>query len=218
MPSLKVITTGSETLLQRQRAAITQAFCVPIHEFYGQTECTAFISSHTDELLRVEEDFSHVEFVPEAGTPHICRIIGTNWTNPGFPLFRYDVGDVAVLACDGDFRGWPGRAVRSIDGRQEDYVLLPDGVKVGRLDHIFKGLVHVHEAQIHQHTRDSITVRVVKGPGYDAARQEKQLLMEARRRLGDEMSIEVEYVERIPRTARGKLRFVTSELREGHNV
>ena len=44
--------------------------------------------------------------------------------------------------------------VFKIDGRSEDYLLLNDGSKVGRLDQIFKDLVDIVEAQFIQKKKE----------------------------------------------------------------
>ncbi len=50
-------------------------------------------------------------------------------------------------------------------------------------------------------------MRVVRGSGYGDA-EEKQLRREFAQRLGSGAEIEIEYVEQLPRTRSGKLRFV----------
>ncbi len=210
LPGVRWITTAAENLLASQRARLERTFGVPVRQHYGLTEAVANISERLDGTLRVDEDFALVELVPVEGGSGECRIVGTNWSNPAFPLLRYDSGDRATPADrTGDWR-----AVRSIDGRREDYVVLPSGARVGRLDHIFKDLLEVREAQIYQASPDAVLFRVVKGAQYDA-RAERRLIDEARLRLGHEIDIRVEYVEEIPKGRTGKLRFVVSELAEG---
>ena len=101
--------------------------------------------------------------------------------------------------------------VERIDGRIEDYVVTPDGRKIGRLDHIFKDMVTVRECQIVQETAGSLAFHLVRGPGYTPA-DEAALLAEARRRLGSSIGIDIVYRETLPRTPRGKLRFVVSKI------
>jgi phenylacetate-CoA ligase len=102
--------------------------------------------------------------------------------------------------------------VKEIDGRKEDYVILPNGVAVGRLDHIFKDLVNIREAQIYQRQQGQIELRIVKGKSY-TDKDEQELLKETCKRVGDDMEITVRYVDAIERTIAGKLRFVLSELK-----
>lgn len=208
---VKWVTTGAENLLPYQRATLRSAFGVVPRQHYGMAEGVVNASECPKGSLHVDEDFSYTEFVPTGGTDGAYRVVGTNFSNPAFPLVRYDTGDVARLsdvACD---CGRPGRIIDSVDGRQEDYVVLPNGARLGRLDHIFKDQVHIREAQVYQPTVDKIVLRVVRGPGFNAA-TEQDLVHEARMRLGPEVSLSVEYADALPRTSTGKLRFVVSDV------
>jgi phenylacetate-CoA ligase len=206
------ITTGAESLLPQQAALIGRAFGVVPRQHYGQAEAVANLSECERGRLHVDEDFSWVEFAPAGDGTH--RIVGTNFSNPATPLLRYDTGDFVTLDAAGCPCGRPGRTVFRVDGRREDYVVLPSGARVGRLDHAFKDLVHVREAQIRQRSREALLLRVVRAPQWEAA-DEERMLHEMRLRVGAGIRLEVEYVERIERTAAGKLRFVVSELPEG---
>ena len=213
--SVRVVTVGAENLLANQRRSIESVFGVPVRQHYGLAEGVANVSEHPDGRLRVDEDYALTEFVPandSASSAH--RILGTNWSNPAFPLFRYDTGDVATLPNPVPVPTDVWREVTTIDGREEDYVLLPDGSRVGRLDHVFKDLVHIREAQIYQPAADLLVLRIVKGPAYDEHHEEERLLLEMRQRVGSALPIRIEYLDDIPRSRRGKLRFVVSELTE----
>ena len=204
------VTTGAENLLPHQARLLERAFGVRPRQHYGMAEGAANISECEQGRLHVDEDFSAVEFLAaeEAG---VYRVIGTNFTNPATPLVRYDVGDRVRLGARGCGCGRPGRVVESIDGRSEDYLWLSDGTRLGRLDHIFKDATRVREAQIVQRARGEMTLRVVRGVGF-AEDDERQLLAETRYRVGAAMRVDLEYVDRIERTATGKLRLVVSEV------
>jgi phenylacetate-CoA ligase len=163
--------------------------------------------------LHVDEDFAAVEFLP-AGAGSVYRVIGTNLSNPAMPLIRYDTGDLVRLTDENCPCGRWGRLVGRVDGRQEDYVVLRDGTRIGRMDHVFKDMVRIREAQIRQRQIGSIEVWVVRGTGY-ADGDERAMLREIGLRLGQDISVSVHYCERLPRTARGKLRLVVSELSVG---
>ena len=85
--------------------------------------------------------------------------------------------------------------------------------RLGRLDHIFKDLVHVRQAQLYQPDVDHLIVRVVKGAGYDDNGEEARLRSEIRKRIGDSLDCRIEYVPELDAGGRGKLRFVISEVR-----
>jgi phenylacetate-CoA ligase len=215
---IKRITVGAESLLLQQSNLINAAFGVTPVQHYGQAEAVANISQCPLGQLHVDEDFSIVEFLTEHGSDS-HRIIGTSLYNYVTPFLRYDTQDSATIHSDAEPCpcGRHGRSVLQIDGRSEDYVVLKSGAKIGRMDHIFKDLVHIREAQIYQKEPGVIQFRIVKGHDYSID-DETRLMAEAYSRLGKDTIIQVEYVESLPRTKNGKLRFVVSDLNEGKLV
>lgn len=208
------VTTLAENLLPLQRNVITKAFGVTPRQHYGMAEGVANISECEDGRLHVDEDFSAVEFVSD-GRIENCRVIGTSFLNFASAFLRYEVGDRASLAAEARCPcGKPGRLIDVLDGRQEDYVIRQDGSQVGRLDHVFKDLVNIREAQVCQETPGEIEIRVVRGAAYGAS-DETRLMAEMIKRLGKETKIGIKYCEALPRGSGGKLRFVVSNLQKG---
>ena len=210
LPDLKIITVGAENLLEHQKDVIQNVFNVPVRQHYGLAEGVANISEWTDDSLRVDKDFSYVEFVPiDNDNNNFFKIIGTNFNNYAFPLIRYDTGDIAEIERmdNGEYK------IVSIDGRKEDLILLPNGVKLGRLDHIFKDIVNVSEAQLYQPDRSKVIIRIVKGQNYQETKDKNKIIKEVRKRLGNEINLELVYYDNIPKTRSGKLRFVISDIK-----
>lgn len=197
------ITVGAENLLPQQTAKIERAFGVRPRQHYGLAEAVANISESPDGALHIDEDFAAVEFIPVAGGG-AHRIVGTNLSNLATPLLRYDTQDIADVS---------GREVHHIDGRQEDYIILGNGSRIGRMDHIFKDMTAIREAQLYQRTPGEISVRVVRAEGFSAA-DEAQLLREFRSRVGEATTVHIDYVEALERSRSGKLRFVISEIEQ----
>jgi len=209
-----VITTGAENLSEHQRTLIATAFPnARLAEHYGQAEGVANISQCEHGKLHVDEDFSFVEFVALPDSPGVHRIVGSNWNNDAFPLLRYDTGDNVILQTESCPCGRIGRITSSIDGRIEDYVTLPNGARVGRLDQIFKDLVNIREAQIYQREIGAIEIRVVRGDSY-SSEDTRKLLEETQKRLGHQLTPHIVYRDSLPKTSAGKLRLVISELQK----
>ncbi len=202
---LRWVTVSSETLLPHQARTIERAFGVRPRQHYSNTEGVAAISECEDGGLHVDEDFAAVELVEEGA---VTRLVGTSLWNPCMPLLRYETGDHVtrrgLCSC-----GRPGRVVAGVDGRIEGYVVLRDGSRVGRMDHVFKDMVNVREAQIVQKEPGAIVLRVVRGERF-ADEDERRLLAEVRKRLGDRATVSIEYPDRLERTPGGKLRFVVA--------
>jgi phenylacetate-CoA ligase len=210
---VKWVTVSSENLLDSQRRAIVKMFGVQPRQQYGSTESVAMISECPEGKLHVDEDYSWVELEPIAGDPGRSRIIGSTIDNPAFPLLRYDVGDIVELAAGPCSCGRSGRVVSSIDGRKEDFLVLADGSRIGRVSRIFMGAVNVVEAQIVQREQGEAVIRIVRGPGYGPA-DDAALRREIADRFGSRLRVELEHVDALPRTRSGKLRLVVSELPE----
>ncbi len=208
------VTTLSENLLAQQRAIITAAFGVTPRQHYGMTEGAVNMGECELGRLHVDEDFSAVEFIEDEFSLG-ARVVGSAFHNLATAFLRYEVGDRITLSKEKSCPcGRPGRLVEAIDGRHEDYVILRDGSMVGRMDHVFKDLVDIREAQIHQKIPGEITVRIVRGSSYGSS-EEQRLLQELQKRLGPETKTEIEYCDALLRGKGGKLRFVVSDLNRG---
>ena len=210
---LKAVFTSSESLLAFQRDTIERGFGAPVRDRYGVSELAVSMTECAEGRLHVDMEFGLVELEVEEETEEFERgeLIVTGFANDVTPFLRYRVGDIGTRAKRPCPCGRPGDSFLEVDGRVEDYVRTPDGRLVGRLDHIFKEQLAVAEAQILQERSDSIEVRLVRRPEYDAA-AERGLLKEFRTRLGDEIAIHLRYVDVIPREANGKFRAVKSTV------
>ncbi|MBZ9629082.1 hypothetical protein LB450_13315 [Psychroflexus sp. CAK1W] len=205
--SLKLITIGAENLTNEQKIKIETAFKVPVRQHYGLAEGVANISERPDGKLRIDEDFSYVEFIP-TDDKEIYKIIGTNFTNPAFPLIRYDTGDLVKIKHEGN-----EFIVQEILGRSKDFVTLPNGNSFGPMNLIFKNIEYVREAQVYQPNTKKLIFRVVKIPGYDENNQEEKLLESIKERITDsQVRIKIEYFDKLPRTHSGKLKAVITDI------
>lgn len=201
----KAVFSASETLLDFQRAAIEQAFGARLYNWYGNSEMTCNIVQCAAGNLHYRTDYGVLELLAD-GT-----MICTGLHNRAMPFIRYRIGDQAIMGKGTCPCGLQFPIVERIEGRIEDYVRTPDGRFVGRLDHVFKDVNCVREAQILQEQIDEVVLRVVRAEGYDA-HEEQIILTEIRQRLGSGMRIRFDYVDSIERTASGKFRFIVSRL------
>jgi len=208
------ITVSSETLLPQQIEVIKKAFGISPIQDYGLTEAVACASECEMGNLHVDEDFAAVEFIPDQ-VSGAYRIVGTNFSNFATPFLRYDTGDLVFLSDTDCACGRPGGLISHIDGRQEDYIILSNGMWVGRMDHIFKDMTGVREAQIYQKVPGEIVLRISRSGSYSPF-DEKKLNGEIKKRFGKELKASVKYVEKLPRSKNGKLRFVVSDIHEGN--
>lgn len=205
---VKWITTGAENLLEHHMKIIHKVFPnAIIRTHYGLTEQVSNFSQDRNGQWHIDDDYAYTEFIPvDENDPTVCRIIGTGFSNYAFPLVRYDTGDLAKVEW---VNGYP--QIVELYGRQDDYIYLPNGVKLGRLDVIFKNCINIKEAQIHQIRKDLIELKVVKDKNY-TGKDEELLMKEASSRFGDDVELIITYCEKVERTKAGKVRFVVSDI------
>jgi phenylacetate-CoA ligase len=126
-------------------------------------------------------------------------------------LIRYDLGDIGKLSASGCACGRDHLPVlQEVTGRVEDVVVGPDGRQTVRLHGLFIDLPHVLEGQVIQESLNAIRIRVVTKPGFDD--NEKQIIRKRLEERIGKIRVEVESVERIERTERGKFRAIISLL------
>jgi phenylacetate-CoA ligase len=200
----RAVFAASEPLLGGQRDTIRRAFGAKVFNWYGQTELTCNIVECERGRLHARTDYGFLEVLEDGSM--VC----TGLNNMAMPLIRYRTGDRARLGEGTCECGRPFPLVEEIEGRVEDYVVTPEGYLVGRLDHLFKGVVGVREAQIVQRERNALILRIVREAAY-SDRSEGHIREEARKRVGPLMRLVFEYPSRIERGAGGKLRFVVNE-------
>lgn len=201
----KCIQFASENVSESQLQKMEEAFGVRPLQGYAMTEQVATFRQFGDGRMFVMEDLSAVELIPVPNS-HLCRVVGTTLTNFGMPFIRYDTKDLVT------FQEVPeGRQILSIDGRDEDCIRFRDGSVVRRLSRIFHNQRNVVESQIIQHSYDLLEFRVVKGKNYSQA-DEEMLHRDIREYLAGKIGYEVTYVNEIPKTANGKMKFIISEI------
>ncbi|MDP4191168.1 MAG: hypothetical protein Q8858_06385 [Bacteroidota bacterium] len=217
--NLKIITTSSETLYDFQKRNVEQIFGCCVRQLYGLTEGVANIFECEHGSLHIDESFSYVEFVREENSCEDYKIIGSTYLNKAFPLIRYDTGDTVKL-FEENFKcpcGRKSRVVKEIIGREQDYLILFDGTKVGGSGFFFKKLVHVNRAQIYQRRKGEAIFFLVKAPGF--TEEEEQLLVEEiTNKLGKNFKYEIRYTNDLIKLKNGKTKFVINEIETGCNL
>jgi len=211
--AMKAVFTSSESLLAFQRDTIEEAFGTRVWDRYGTGEFTVSMTACEENNLHVDMEFCVVEIEPEMETDEYVRgtLVVTGLSNDATAFIRYSIGDAGTKLKRPCVCGRPGDVFLAVDGRNEDFVVTPDGRFIGRLDHIFKTQSNILEAQIRQDSKEAIEVLFVPAEGFDEA-AEKELIHEIRQRLGEEIHIDLVRVPSIPRERNGKFRAVRSKI------
>jgi phenylacetate-CoA ligase len=208
----KAIMSSAQTLPEPSRRLIEQAFGCRVFDKYGAREfsgiayeCDAHSGHHV-----VGEGFI-VEILRE-GKPakpgEIGEVVITDLNNYCLPFVRYRIGDLAVAtdpgvpcACG---RGLP--LIGSIEGRVQSIIRGTDGrfVPSTFFAHFLKDFDHaITRFQVVQEREGSIAFRVVKGGRYSDDILD-QILTTFHRFLGEDLTINVEFVQDVEMIRTGK--------------
>jgi phenylacetate-CoA ligase len=213
----KVILTTAETLLDNQRDVIERIFKTKVYNQYASTEGAPFITECEYGNLHINPESGIFEFLKPDNTPadfgEIGQLVVTSFLTKAMPLIRYKIGDLAIKKAGDCDCGRKMPLVEKIVGRVEDMLYTKQRGYVGRLDPIFKKLPNsIIEAQIIQDDVDQITILIV--PDYTTFQSSHldTLEEELKYRLGSDIHITKEIVERIPRGPAGKFKAVISKL------
>lgn len=214
----RAIITSSETLYDHQRLAIENAFKCKVFDHLGSAEMSVLISQCEFGSYHANPEYGLLEVVDDdcnpVATGKTGRLVATGLFNFAMPLIRYDLGDSVSLSDDECECGRNFPLVKAIQGRTDDLIIGCDGQRIGRLDPIFKGLDNtIKETQIIQENLKNITIRMVVDKSYQNNSAQK-IINELKKRIGECININIEYVQSIPKTNSGKFQAVISRL--GH--
>jgi phenylacetate-CoA ligase len=217
---LKSVFSGGETLLPRAREAISQSFGCSVFNQYSSVEFSSMAWECPEEhSLHVNESSFLLEVIDDAGKPNKSgegEVAVTCFFNHAMPLVRYLIGDRAAWGRECPC-GRGTRVLESVCGRSNDCVVLPSG----RLSNSFAfNLLHyggpiegVWEYQFVQEREGELLFRYVpRGGGMSQEGMAELKRRIARACLGEDMRLEIEAVQSIPREKSGKFRDVVSRV------
>ena len=212
----KQIFTGAEKLYDNQKEILRSVFTgVQIHELYSFSEQAAIATHCKNSVYHEDFEMGHMELdkaVPiENGTQG--EILATGFANLGMPFIRYQNGDTAVFSDRECGCGLHSQVIEDIVGRNEDYIVTPEGLHIQRLDYIFKDTSEIKECQVAQTRLGEIVLRIVKRDTY-STNTEKKLLLNISQWVSPTIKVRFEYMDEIPRTKAGKFKAVVSDLKK----
>jgi|HubBroStandDraft_1064217.scaffolds.fasta_scaffold00112_38 phenylacetate-CoA ligase len=210
----RVVVTGAENMLDFQRRDIQEFTGAILTDQYGCSEGCAN-ASHCPEFVYHEDfEFGIIEGVELAPGSGAKSILCTGFAGDAFPFIRYEVGDTGTwrengVACR---CGRSSRVLLHIEGRIDDYVITPEGLRIMRFDYVFKNALNVKEVQIVQEQLGEIIVRLVRRASY-GTKDETEIVRETQRWISPRLAVRFEYVQEIERESNGKFRAVVSRLK-----
>lgn len=208
----------SERLYDDQRAVISTVFGCPVANGYGGRDAGFIAHECPKGGMHLTAEDIVLELVDSQGQPvplgQPGEIVVTHLATRDFPFIRYRTGDVAVMdaricACG---RGLP--MLREIQGRSTDFVVAADGTVMHGLAliYILRDLPKLQRFKIVQHSMTHTQVLLQPELGFDAVRYLPAIVQGFRRRLGEQVHVQVDLCAEMPAERSGKFRYVVSHV------
>ena len=207
-----------ETLSSEKRRILEDRLKCKVYDFYSHHESVAMAAECEHGSMHLMDDFAYHELVNEKGEETAVEegreLVGTGLYNLAMPLIRYCTGDKVRLDRSQAFCpcGRNLRTVMKIIGKQADYLKTPDGRVLGAvMSHSIDEAKGVVMSQCIQESIDRITINVVTDDTYD---QDSEIALRKglRKRLGDEVKLDISKVERLEKSKLGKTPFIISRI------
>jgi phenylacetate-CoA ligase len=217
---LKAVLYSSEPMYEFQRTVIEERFKTKAFGYYSQAEeiisaleCEKgqYHLTMVDGILEIVKNNEKVSRGEKGFT------IGTSLHNYVMPFIRYALNDYTGYMenqCDCN-RISP--LIYPIETKIRDFIVTGSGKLISPplLAFPIQEAQKIIESQYIQKSIDAITVRIVKADNYTQA-NEIALLNSLKQLLGAEMSIKIEYVNKIYETSAYKKRFIINEMEKDY--
>ncbi|MET0291553.1 MAG: hypothetical protein ABW136_04250 [Steroidobacteraceae bacterium] len=181
-----------------------------VADYYGQAERVAFGAALEPGRFRFSPGYAYVELIPLTTAGGVTRheIVGTTLWNAAMPLVRYRTGDFVELpesfgAIEREEIALGLRDIPGVLGRTVEYLVAPDGAILNSAGNLTKGLESIIRLQVLQPELDQVKVHVLVTPGF-GARDLATLRQNSREAFPPTMTVDVDVVEQLHRTAVGK--------------
>lgn len=213
--NVKGVMSSAEKLYEWQRVVIARAFSCPVFDQYGSREVPGIACECDQGNMHMLTYASYIEFIPDQQM-NTTKIIATSLANEGMPFLRYEIGDCGdplegICDCG---RGFPlmkmdiGRIYDSFVTLEGSYI---HGAYFVRLLAAVKGL---KAFQFHQVEVDLICLKVVRGEKFS---DESIMILNGlegriRNDVSPSFSLDVQFVNAIPKTGGGKHRYTICEV------
>ena len=214
----KTIFSSSELITKRQRNVIKTAFGLDVIDLYGSAEfyrmaweCNAHKGYHIDSdslIMEFLKNNKPVLFGTEG------NITVTGLYNFAMPLIRYEIGDIGIPLDEECPCGRKLPLMKMINGRIDDFLILPDGRKISPMSiNMLDDVEEIESFKIIQKSKYKIVVQYVKSKKYNEETPTKLLNLIKRGLNEFELDILLEPVNKITCDKSGKIRTVISNVK-----
>jgi phenylacetate-CoA ligase len=213
--NIPVIQTSSETLYPPWRELIEERLNAKMFDYYGQAERVVFAAEcEHHQGLHIAPTYSLFELIDAQGNSGMTqgRIVGTTLNNFVMPLLRYQTDDLAEMLEQSCPCGRSFPSIKPLEAREWNTIMTSSGRVISHclFAVFFRKLQSIKMSQLIQKKDFSFVVMIVKEENYTDS-VSLDIMRNIQELMGEDVSVEIVFVEDIPRTKNGKYRWIISE-------
>jgi len=218
-PTVKAILCASENLYPWQRELLEEVMKCRVCSFYGHSERAALAGEcEYSSYYHIFPEYGYLELIGNDGNEvtrdrETGEIVATGFNNFATPFIRYKTMDLGVFSTKKCRCGRQYQLLERIEGRLQELIV----TKAGRLISMTAINMHsdvfdnIKQFQFYQDKKGGVIFYVVKKNTY-TKRDTEYIKRELHKKLGDDMKLEIRFVDHIPRTKSGKYRFLIQKF------
>jgi phenylacetate-CoA ligase len=222
--SVRAVLCGSENMYPGQRELLEEVLKCRVYTWYGHAERAVLAGEcEPNREYHLFPEYGITEIVREDGEPvaadnEVGVIVGTGLTNFAMPLIRYKTDDMAArvagaCACR---REYP--RIRDVRGRWlQEFIITRNNrpISITAINMHSDVFDNVDRFQFYQDRKEEVVFNVVRKPTF-TDRDTEYIRSELSKKLGPDIDLVIRFVDDIPRTERGKYRFLVQKLPVGY--
>jgi len=214
---VKVVFVTSERLYDHQRAVIERVFGCKVANGYGGRDAGFIAHECPSGNMHITAEDIIVEIIDQQGQVvpmgQSGEIVVTHLATKMFPFIRYKVGDVGTLTNDKCACGRGLPILKEISGRTTDFIVAKNGSVMHGLAliYVLRDLPGVTEFKIIQESID-LTRVIISVDDCFLTESTQKIEKQFQERLGEDVTISVEIVDKVPAEKSGKFRYVISKV------
>jgi len=218
-PTVKAVLCASENLYSWQRELLEEVMKCRVWSFYGHAERAALAAEcEYSTYYHVFPEYGYLELIGNDGNEatkdgETAEIVATGFNNFATPFIRYKTMDLGVFSSKKCQCGRQYQLLERIEGRLQELIV----TRTGRLISMTAINMHsdvfdnIKQFQFYQDKKGEVIFNVVKKNTY-TGKDTEYIKRELYKKLGDDMKLEIRFLDHIPRTKSGKYRFLIQKL------
>ncbi|PID78150.1 MAG: capsule biosynthesis protein CapK [Deltaproteobacteria bacterium] len=215
---VKIVFTTAEVLFDHQKETISRAFGnIPVVDSYGSREGGFVCHQCREGNYHVMDPNYILELVNEGDDlegDDSGEVVLTHLDAWGMPFIRYRTGDIAVSGSENCRCGRTWSSIKNIQGRTTDFIVTPDGRFQHALSLIYvvRDIEGVDQFKIVQNSVSEIDVLIKIHEDMFPEDGAEKIISGFKKRMGNEILVNIIKTESIPTEASGKFRYVVSKV------